>query len=732
MGAHVVILGAALLVSPTDSLTAYADSATASLVARAMERHAVEDTAVGDYRARLRYRLSFGLGRRRWAQVPTAAAEEQEVLVAWQRPNDLQVEIVGRRAKSRSESFGLSSIFDRPWFIPRGVGDSVRVFGTDFPERGALHPLAAEGPTWYRYSIVDSVRVTDPEGRSLDLIAVQVLPRRSGPALIAGKLWLDATTGEVVRLSFRYAGTAVWSVPTRPTHGDSAEARRENAILNRILTVDADLEYALQEGRYWMPYRQVVAGQVVAPLFSDFVLSFEASTAFSDYEINTARPIVFRVPFPDSTPDPVVRAERERVRRDSIAAEHRRRAARGQGRADIVEARDYAGWWANGRYEIHRAPGDSLERYADWGDSLRLDRDPADDRQVREVQEDLARLVDALPSELSGVPRTGFGYERLADVFLYNRVQGASFGLGYRVRLPKTAFWSLQGTVRYGISDQRVLVKLGVTRDAPGGRWTIAGYRDLLEVDPFSRGRSIGNSLNGILAAHDDADYYLAQGGSLRVERSLRRGLDLSLGVRIEDAGSVDAVGRSAVNDFLGGSGIFPPNPPVRDGTFAIVESRSEGYFGRSRWSVGVEGWLGEAQTTGRVFGEWRQPVGREGRDLMLSLKGGLTTRPGLPQTDFRVGGLTTVRGFDYGRGRGEVFWAVQADWAFGGGWIRPVLFGDAGQAGPAGALFQSPTLVGAGAGVSFLRGLARLNLSHAITPSEDGVRVDLQFRAPR
>jgi len=728
MGAHVIILGAALLAPPSDTFPVYADSATARLVSRAIERHAAQDTAVTDYRARLRYRISFGLGRRRWELVPTAAVEEQEIKVAWQRPNDLQVEVIGRRARSRSEGLDLSSMFDRPWFIPRGVGDSIRVFGADFPERGALHPLAAEGPDWYRYAIVDSLRVTDPGGRQLDLVALRVLPRRSGPALIAGKLWLDRGTAEVVRLSFRYVGTAVWSVPDSATHADSAEARQENAIINRVLTVDADLEYGLQDGKYWMPYRQVVSGQVVVPFFGDFVLPFEASTTFDDYVINTGQPLVFRLPLPDTAED----AARARARRDSIEAERRRRAAEGK-KSEDMEARDHAGRWANGRYEIHRPSNDSLRQYTAWGDSLEMDSDPATARRVREVQEDLARTVDGLPSELSGVPRGGFNYQRLADLFRYNRVQGPSLGIGYRYRIKGSAFWSLRGLVRYGFSDQRVLAGLDAIYDAPGGRWTFSGYRDLREVDPFSRGLSFGNSLNAAFTAHDDADYYVAQGGSVTLDHSLSRGLDLAISARVEDASSVSTESHSGLNDLLGGSGDFPANIAIQDGTFGILGARLDGRLGRSRWLIGAEGWLGETPSTGRVFGEWRQPIGRGGRDLMLSLKAGITTSPGLPQTDFRAGGRQTVRGFDYGHQRGQALWAFQADWVpIGGPWIRPVLFADAGQAAAADQLTQSLILVGAGAGVSLVRGLIRIDLSHAFNPGIGGVRVDIALMAPR
>ena len=97
-------------------------------------------------RRRIRYRLSVGVGRRRWAEVPASAVEEQVADVQWQQPNDLRVDVVGRRFRTRSRTLQLSSVWDRPWFVPRGVDDSVRIFSNDFPATGALHPLAQRGP----------------------------------------------------------------------------------------------------------------------------------------------------------------------------------------------------------------------------------------------------------------------------------------------------------------------------------------------------------------------------------------------------------------------------------------------------------------------------------------------------------------------------------------------------------------------------------------------------------
>ena len=299
MGAsHLAVFLLALVAQnpPPDSSSPYSSPAVQHLVERAMARRRVADSAVLDYRARIHYRLTFGVGRRRWARVPTSAVEEQVADIQWQRPNDLRIDVRGRRSRSRSEDVELSSVWDRPWFVPRSVDDSVRIFSDEFPATGALHPLAAAAPAWYRYTLGEALSVTPGTGGTLRLFQVQVTPRRKGPALIAGEMWIDSASAEVVRLSFRYVGTGLWVLPEGEKRSDTASARRINSIANQIVSVDADLEYGLQDRRYWMPFRQVISGRVRIPLVSDLVIPFRAVTTFDDFEINTGRPIAFELP----------------------------------------------------------------------------------------------------------------------------------------------------------------------------------------------------------------------------------------------------------------------------------------------------------------------------------------------------------------------------------------------------------------------------------------------------
>ncbi len=687
-----------------------------------MVRRRAADSVVFDYRARIHYRLSVGLGRRRWARVPNSAVEEQVAEIRWQRPNDLRIDVIGRRARSRLGALRLSSVWDRPWFVPRSVDDSVRIFSDEFPATGALHPLAPEGPEWYRYELTSGLSVTPGRGGVLRLFEVEVTPRRTGPALIAGRMWIDSATAEVVRLTFRYVGTALWVRPEDPD--DSSSARRINSIANRIVSIDADLEYGLQDARHWMPHRQVVSGRVRIPLVSDVVIPFRAVTTFEDFEINTGRPIAFELPVPESDNPDSARARREE-RRDSLRA-----ARRGRDDTDSVRSWNYADRWAGGRYELHRPSNDSLGRYRGWADSLSLEADPADAARAREVEAGLARLAESLPDSVTDQGVHGIGYERLTDAVRYDRVQGVSLGLGYRVRIPGLAFTDVYGTARYGFSDDRVTARASVIRDAPGGRLTLSGYRDVVNVDPFAPAPGIGNTVNALFAAHDDADYALVQGGSFTYETSLSTGLELAAGARYERQTSVGRAAESEINDFLGGSGLFPLNPPVDDGRFGGGFARLNG-LGALRWQATADVLGGEGEVTGRLYGEVRHGIGGR-RGLTVRLKGGLATRPTLRQSAFRLGGVGTVRGHDYGERRGQAFWAAQLDLAPLGGRLRPVLFADLGQAGGAGSLFSGRVLAGVGAGLSLFGGLIRFDLSRSVSPDRPTVRFDFVIQAPR
>jgi hypothetical protein len=325
----------------------------------------------------------------------------------------------------------------------------------------------------------------------------------------------------------------------------------------------------------------------------------------------------------------------------------------------------------------------------------------------------------------------GIAFERLSDLLQYNRVQGLSLGAGYRARLPGTVATNAYGTLRYGLSDERVTGRLTLLGNVAGGCLALSGYHDIADLDPFSSGRSVTNTVNGLFAGHDNGDYALARGGSASFETPIRAGVELILIGRVEQLTSVGRAARSAVNDFLGGTGLFPPNPPVDEGTFTGGSAGLRG-VGTTRWKLTADVLGGDGRTTGRVYGDVRRSIG-SGLGITLRLKAGAGTEPAMPQTLFRLGGLGTVRGFEYGTLRAPAFWAAQLDITPFGARMRPVIFLDAGQTSRISSLFSASALVGGGVGLSLFSGLIRFDLSRPISPDQSGkVRFDLVIQGVR
>jgi hypothetical protein len=174
----------------------FRDPATAELYARAQVRHIRQDVLVHDYRATVRTRLEASAGRSRFARQTTLAAHESVAEIAWQRPNDLRVKVLGARAVAPviriiqglggdveddvERDLRRQMVMDRPWFIPRALGDSIRLMGV--PEHAALHPLADGAWAFYRFAITDSVRIVVPD-RTVRAYKMRVEPKRLGPAL---------------------------------------------------------------------------------------------------------------------------------------------------------------------------------------------------------------------------------------------------------------------------------------------------------------------------------------------------------------------------------------------------------------------------------------------------------------------------------------------------------------------------------------------------------------------
>jgi len=706
-----VLLPVSLLLSLQVQAGPYADSATAALIARARERHRQQDAAVHDYRALLLSRLDANFGRGGFARFLPLVVLEQESRLQWQAPNDLKVITLGERSRTAFRGADVDAGWTHPWFVPRFLGDSIRLLSDEgFPERAAVHPLAAGADAYYRYAIVDSVQLALP-GRTVRAIGLRVTPIRADASLIAGELWLDAETAETVRLSFVFIGKRLWTDSIGPTRRDTVRADRDDALVERILRVSADLEYGLYQEHFWLPFRQAVTLDVQLPWFKNLVLPVHFITTFRNVRVNEQAPLTFTDLPPDTTP-------RTRPRRNDVR--HRCGDPTASDSAVTLSDRKRGcvtvGSWAGGRYEIDVPPDSVLHHYAGWTDSLQFDL-PADAAsRIEELRRDVMSTMEQLPDSLTGRPRLALAFDRFADIWRYNRAEGVSLGAGYEWR-PGPRFLSLLAKARYAFTDQRLQGALTLRRDGPSSRIELVAYREMRDADPLAPGLTFSNSLGALWSARDEGDYVFTQGGALRYQRPLDGVADLTLEARYSDESAPRRLAHAGLNDILGGDGAFAPNGPVLAGRYGVGEVELVGGARPFGWRAGVEGTAG----TRRHARGWLAATARSalpGRlDVTASGWFGAGAGDSLPQRDFRLGGEKTLRGYPAGWFRGISAWAFGVDLGLAGRALSPVVFADAGQVAPRGLRFAGEPAVSIGAGVSLLGGAVRLDVARPVAP---------------
>jgi hypothetical protein len=458
--------------------------------------------------------MDASAGRSRFARQTALFAHESVAEVGWQAPNDLKVKVLGTRAQlpiirilqgfggdaetEAEDELRRELVWDRPWFIPRSLSDSIRLMGV--PDRAALHPMADGATDVYRYAITDSVQLVT-QSRTIRALKMRVEPKYYGPALVAGDMWLDTETADIVQFGMVFLGDYLWDSPDGDTPEDSARARKESDQANRFLSVEAQVEYALVDQLYWMPYRQFLAITAEIPMFLNAAIPVRAVTTFTDYTVNSNPPIVFQV------------SREELEEGEETGAGGRRRVVlkAGVGGAEVeVEGdedaerrqRGYyrAGTWRDGHWEMDVPPADSLVAF-EWDSELDTSYDAEEEKRLRQTFAELSELSEELPPEWLGRRRFGLAWESVADIVRFNRVQGLSLGMGYEVRT-NVKFTSILLAGRFGLSDKRLTGSATWRRDGPGGRLDLKGFRSVSEVEPWTRGQGVGNSLNALFVGN--------------------------------------------------------------------------------------------------------------------------------------------------------------------------------------------------------------------------------------
>jgi hypothetical protein len=509
---------AAPAATPQDSASAYLDRGAADLLRGARERRARVERGIDMYRVTARERIHAGVEA--MTRDRTLFGQEMAVRIEWHRGQTGTLQVLGARQAApaadrrsrvpedlRSELPGLA-------FDPDELQLSLFQFGAnmdveDDEERAReeagvdsadveidmspIDPLSAGSEAHYRFRSGDTTVIRLPDGSRLQLVQLEIIPRRREFRLLRGSLWIDTRTHGVVR-----------SVLTTARPFDLRRDADEDIprVVNTFGAIRATVryitvEYALVQGRWWLPRLVAIDAQANVGFLAGMPVRFERS--YSDYEVQASAT-------PEQAPVAVL------AQRDTVAQRVCRSEAKAAGEVCSCE-------WSRCRRWRVEVPSDTMALLTSpdlppplANEGARLITGEEVESLARVLTPSLGRMGDFRP-ELE---------TRIADLRLlrYNRVEGLSIGARADVAWGPLA---IDGEARIGLADREPNAEIGVTRESMSRRLRLASYRRLAAFDPTMRPFGLGASLSALLFGRDEADYFLASGAEL-TSRPVRDG----------------------------------------------------------------------------------------------------------------------------------------------------------------------------------------------------------------
>lgn len=703
----VVAFGAPTASAATDTIPedTYADPDVHDLVEAAKAARAEEREGIESYEARAWQRVWGGMDSERFRRSRSLFQREKAGHIRWEADGRRvvrwdgafqEVPVAGVRsdrdasmADNLSRSLAEAVSFQDPFFPDPGR-DRFYLWGD---EDWVLHPLADTAQYHYRYRSGDTVRVTLPEGRTVTIVEAVVEPRRSDYRLLAGSLWFDAESAELVRASYRAA---------RPFNlGMDADDDVPRLLRNieaevRSVTVD----YSFHELEWWLPRRHAVTVEVRAGDLVRVPVTLEWSA--EDYRVNEPQSAEL---VPDSLPPGWTHESGMRPAPDAEEVDGEP--------ADSVE-------WVS-----VVPPADSLHlsprlRLAARGGS------PAGREVEIFTPEELEALEEALddlvPRRAVFQPRLRYGIQD--GMVRYNRVEGLSAAVAGEVPLtPLGRNLSGWAKVRLGVADLEPGGEVGIQRGSAGRTESVVVYRRLEDTSDWDDFLNLSSSISALVAGSDRGEYYRTHGVEARLAREVP-------GLRLRGRLFAEAHRAAEKNtDFtlrgLVGSDRFRPNLEAEEGTWYGGSLELRGHRGFDTAGLRLFGTV-RGETAWNDDASYRRFGGSAGGSVDagpvdVALEGGAGRTWGqVPvQRHFFLGGPSTLRGVRLGSVSGASYWFGRTEVARGWPAFRAGLFTDVGWAGPTEALGSGSPVTTVGLGLSMMDGIMRTDLAYRLT--DDG-----------
>ena len=699
--------------TPAGDSTAYLDAEARRLVAAARVRRETIDRSITAYQTTLRERI--GVGIRALRRDRMLYRRELALRIDWRRDSLGRIEVLGAReaipiaapapevpkhVQREVADYAFDPADDR---LTVGFSSQQHRDSTDSTKDQRVefsHPLAPNSERDYRFATGDSSVVLFPNGRTIRLRELRVMPRRLEFRLMSGSFWIDEQSHAVVRALIRPARALDFEQDLAEDKDDDVPGFiKPIRIEIRFLTVD----YGLWAGRWWLP--RLIAMDAVATAGSFLQVPVRYERLYADYEVtgDTALPLAPRPPTPVAT-ESADSATRARCREQAPNVYCRCR--NGTCRGFVVAVPPDTQVLLGSTY-LPPAFGTS------GGDSL------ISAGELEQLTHALGQLPAAPWQFHVRPPRWGLAR--------YNRVEALSLGARGELDLGRL---QLDGSARVAVSDAEPDLQAGLVHETSSSKFRLAAYHRLAAVDPTARSLAIGNSLGALILGRDDGDYFRATGAELTIVPSLT--LAQRFSIRLYTERQRPALKRTDVSfaHALNQQHVFRPNILAASanqlGAALIFRAQRGIDPEHTQWStdVTIDGGTG-TYDFGRASATLRLTTPLAGHLAgAVEIAGGTSAGHVPIQSDWYLGGPGTLRGYGGAASIGDAFWRGRLELANAWPGARIVLFGDMGRAGPRDRLSLTRPLEGLGAGASFLDGLVRLDVSRAMR-SPVGWRVD-------
>ncbi|MCH7564599.1 MAG: hypothetical protein IH968_12340 [Gemmatimonadetes bacterium] len=728
---------------------AFADPVARTLFEAAQRNWSSVDESVVRYTALIKQRISAAI--RTPLKDRIIYRNETAVRAFWDEDYDAVVQVLGTRSQYPGRSIAVREgdmdwLDDLPFDEPFQPGGDRLFFGLTGGDDEAFesnqdgdywiaHPLANGADSLYRYESGDTLTLSLPDGRRLQTVQLDVLPREADVHRITGTLWIEPESGALVRAVYRLSRQfdAMRDVPELQEEEDKGSFKYVPGLF-KPWTFDLTMvavDYSLWDFEVWLPRSMRMEGEARAgilkiPVSMDLSYQMESVTTRSEL----AR---------GETPQEAGLEERHFGSRAEAMAFIAQLLSEQDGIEYAPTSADED--FARDRTSLMIVPEDrSLVATSPhlpppiWEDAVGF---PSDDQL-----EDYVRTLADLPAPtIQGLPWTAnWGWAR-HDLIRYNRVEGPAVGGRFEASLGGP--FTLEASGFFGFADLEPKARLDFERSTVRRRLGLGVYRELTTTDPRGGYLGFGNSMGAFLFGRDEGEYYRATGIDFTWRPPVGARESFELRAYAERQGSVSSeINWALFHSF--GSWKFRPNLTADDVEEVGAELRLSPWWGgdpfgaqfglelygqAARWRI-----TGESAETnyGRASVILRAaiPLVRPTWRLGLEVGGGITWNEAPLQRGWFLGGSGTLRGFPASAAMGSSFVRGRVEVARTYDISSVSAFGDVGWAGLRDDFGIGDFLYGVGLGASAIDGLFRIDLSHGLNGPAKQFRIDLYLDA--